>query len=100
MGIYNSCDKPLKVFPELPIHLFGNCTLVSSICVYCIGGARTNKSGLDSVHTNVWKMNMRDRNSKWKEIGSLNQKRKFMSCAVFRETLVVAGGSGEIRVVN
>ena len=93
--IYNCTNKPPKLYPDLPKHLFGHCTLLMNDCIFCFGGASFNDKNQTLFYNKVWKMNMNEQVLKWKEIAPLNQCRTFFSCAVFRETLVVAGGNHE-----
>ena len=64
-------------------------------CIFCFGEASFDVNNQTLFHSKVWKLNMNEQVLKWKEIVPLNHGRTFLSCAVFRETLVVAGGNHE-----
>ena len=93
--VHGCISKPPKQYPDIPIHLLCHCSLMTDERIYCIGGCTKDNTGKTTAVNNVWQMNMNDSTLKWKEVAPLRQKRYVMGGAVFRETLVVAGGSDE-----
>ena len=92
--VCNTSANPSPKFPDLPIALYAHCSLRLRNFVYLIGGS-IQKPGKEVALQNVWLVNTNDHVLKWKKVASLNKKREFMGGAVFRDTLVVAGGYNE-----
>ena len=90
--VYNSSNQLPKHYPDLPIWLYGHCSLMTSNHAYCIGGSIDDENSKMPACKNVWQMNINDSVLKWKEVAPLS--RQFFSPlagAVFRDVLVVAG---------
>ena len=90
--VFNCSIKSQQKFPDLPKNLASHCTLKSGAYVYLIGGKTTEDDNISNINENVWCLNIKDEEFKWKEVAPLRQKRHVMGSAVFRDTLVVAGG--------
>ena len=78
-----------SVYPELPINMFYHCVLYFNNAVYCVGGSWS--------FTNVYRLNLNSPTLKWKEMCSMNEKRKRHGAAVFQNWIVVTGGYNESR---
>ena len=79
-------------FPDLPMKVASHCSVKFGINIYLIGGCTFEENTKKVILPNVWYLNAKDHVLKWKKTVSLNQKRYIMGSAVFRDTLVVAGG--------
>ena len=91
--VKSSTTKIQKHYPDLPSNLDCHCSLKTNNLIYCIGDCTEDDNDKLIVCKNVWRMNMIDPTLEWKEVAPLKQKRYAMGGAVFRETLVIAGGS-------
>ena len=90
--VYSSSNQPPKYYPDLPIWLYGHCSLMTNNHVYCIGGSTDDENGKMTACKKVWQMNINDPTLEWKEVAPLSH--RFYSPldgAVFRDVLVVAG---------
>ena len=71
-------------YPELPVEMFGHCVLYFNNAVYCVGGWNSL--------TNVYRLNLDSPTLEWKEMCSMNKKRRYHGAAVFQNSIVVSGG--------
>ena len=71
-------------YPELPVEMFGHCVLYFNNAVYCVGGWNSL--------TNVYRLNLDSPTLEWKEMCSMNKKRRHHGAAVFQNSIVVSGG--------
>ena len=90
--VCSSTAKLQKHYPDFPICLYCHSLLLIHNHIYCIGGCTEDGNGKEIAHNNVWRLNINKSTLEWKEVAPLKQKRYAMGGAVFRETLVVAGG--------
>ena len=91
--VYNRSNGPQRKFPELPVNVINHCSLKMGNYVYLIGGESSCDGGENvAVLPSVWRFKVNDKLLKWKRMNSLNEKRYAMGSAVFRDTMVVAGG--------
>ena len=77
-------------YPDFPYAIIGHCSVKLNGIVYCIGGCEPGN--ISNVYDKVYRLNMNEANSNWKEAVPLNGKRYWMGAAIFRGCLVVAGG--------
>ena len=78
-------------YPDFPYAIANHCSVKSNGIVYCIGGCEPGN--ISNVYDKVYRLNINETNSNWKEAVPLNGKRCMMGAAIFRGCLVVAGGS-------
>ena len=90
--VLNLPNKSQQTFPDMPMGLIAHCSLKSGNFVYLIGGGTPAEDGKKIISQNVWCLNTTDEELIWKEVAPMNQKRYIMGGAVFRDSLVVAGG--------
>ena len=93
--VYNvHAQNALMSYPDLPEQIYSHRALKVKNFVFCIGGVRGPPGFFKDVLKRVWKIDLEQENSNWRETGLLNEKRSEMGAAVFEDKLVVAGGSG------
>ena len=93
--VFNLSIKSQQKFPDMPLGFTSHCTVKSDIFVYLVGGSAHGEDGNKLLFQSVWCLNITDQEPKWKKVAPLNQKRHVMGGALFRDTLVVAGGYNE-----
>ena len=93
--VLNLTNKSQQTFPDIPMSLASHCSLKLGNFVYLIGGYTPAEDGKIIVSQNVWCLKITDEDLIWKEVAPMNQKRFVMGGAVFRDSLVVAGGDNE-----
>ena len=93
--VLNLTNKSQQTFPDMPMSLTSHCSLKSGNFVCLIGGGTPAKDGKKIISQNVWCLKITDQDLEWKEVAPMNQKRYVMGGAVFRDSLVVAGGCNE-----
>ena len=90
--VYNSSNQPPKHHPNLPIWLYGHCSLMTNNHIYCIRGCTDDENDNMTACKKVWRININDPTWEWKEVAPLNHQFYFqLAGAVFRDVLVVAG---------
>ena len=91
--VYNQSNGPQRKFPELPVNVINHCSLKMGNYVYLIGGESSCDGGkTNAVLPSVWRFKVNDKVLIWRKKNYLNEKRYVMGSAVFRDTMVVAGG--------
>ena len=89
--IYNLFDDIAQNYPDNPVeNIFAFCVLNLDDFVYFLGctNPRT-QMGQKSI---AWKLNVIEKNSKWKEMVPMLVQRHAMGASVFKNMIVVAGG--------
>ena len=93
--VYSCCEKPQIIFPDLPIKLDCHSTLRSNKNVYCIGGRLRDHEGNEAISFKTWQLPLNGENLSWKEVAPLKERCHLMGAAVFKDSLIVAGGFGQ-----
>ena len=82
--VFNVDCISAAVYPKLPVAMFKHCVLYFNNAVYCVGGWNSL--------TNVYRLNLNSPALEWKEMCSMNKKRRYHGAAVFQNSIVVSGG--------
>ena len=87
--VYNLINERCKPdYPDLIQGLRYHSSIKLEDYLYVIGGQ------IDSCDaSNVWRLNLKNQTSKWEQVSSMNKKRSVMGAAVYKNTIVVCGGS-------
>ena len=97
--IFSSNSTEPKSYPNLPYGVEDHCVLKWNDVIYCIGGCCSKDDR--NIYDKVYQMVLRKTTLRWSEITSMNEKRRKMGAAVFRNCLVVAGGvNGTVRLAS
>ena len=98
VSVVYSClnDEESRGFPDLNQELYSHSALKTNDYVYLLGG-KTKKKGTKDYHctSNVWQLHLKEKTLAWKQVANMQEKRSLMGAAVYRDTLVVAGGFDE-----
>ena len=99
-----NCDKVSEIFncyniepnyyPDLPYGVEDHSLLKLNDVVFCIGGC--DPSDNTNNYSKVCQMKLNESNLRWSEVVAINEKRSLMGAAVFRDHLVVAGGTSGV----
>ena len=85
-------NKKSTEFPDLPIPLSGHITFLLDDRIYCVCGKIENNDDKIKISDKVWEMSLNESDLKWNEVASMNDERHVMGAAIFKNSLVVAGG--------
>ena len=86
-------NKKSTELPDLPIPLSGHITLLLDDRIYCVGGRIKNNDDKIKISDKVWEMSLIESDLKWNEVVSMNDEREVMGAAIFKNCLVIVGGS-------
>ena len=90
--VYSLSPNHQTTFPDLPITVSAHCSLKVHDSVYLIGGESISDDEEETAVPFVWRLDLNNQVLKWQEVAHLHENREIMGGAVFRDTLVVAGG--------
>ena len=85
--VYNISGKPAVVYPDLPLEIYGHCSVKVNNFIFCIGGRMYGK-----LTNKVYKLNLNEPTLSWKEIASMIETRCSHGAAAYDGNIVVAGG--------
>ena len=63
--------------------------------IYCLGGCLNSHIENDKVSDKAWRLDLREDKFWWKEIAPMKVKRSLMGASIFRNCIVVGGGSSD-----
>ena len=89
--VYENQAKNTIEYPDLPIECRCHCSMVLNNIIYVIGGLNSD----DNTTNQVWKMDLKQKNLKWKQTASLSEFNCMMGATVYNDALIVAGGTNE-----
>ena len=91
MEVYNSSEKPPKLFPDMLYNSSYHCSVGLNQAVYCIGGMKCDN--YTRTTNEVYRMNLNANVLNWAQVEPMTETRRFFGASIFGENIVVAGGS-------
>ena len=89
--VFKLHDEPEKQYPDLPMPLYGHCSIKMDNFIYCLGGVIRIGDNWN-ITNKAWRLNLDSDHLKWEEIAAMTEKRRSMRAAVCFDTLVVSHG--------
>jgi len=93
--VHNLSTEISTTYPDLPVNnIHAHCSIIQDDYIYCIGGAVERDKKMQ-VLNNVWRFDLKNSSTGWKEVASMNKKRYRMGAALHGDVIIVAGGVNE-----